>query len=155
MFPNHPKTQAFLFKTYGCLETFFDVNKLSNVVHACICVLSCFRGVLLFVTLWTVAHQASLPMRFSRQEYGNGIFLTLGKNPHLLPLLLNWQAGSLPVATWEAPVMKWFGTVWRWNLPFKRWGAQNGDLKILPFLDLIIIISADSLCQECKTEKSC
>ena len=111
MFPNHPKTQAFLFKTYGCLETFFDVNKLSNVVHACICVLSCFRGLLLFVTLWTVAHQASLPMQFSRQEYGNGIFLTLGKNLHLLPLLLNWQAGSLPLATWEAPVMKWFGTV--------------------------------------------
>ena len=25
-----------------------------------------------FVTLWTVAHQASLPMRFSRQEYWSG-----------------------------------------------------------------------------------
>ena len=87
MFPNHPKTHAFLFKTYVCLETFFDVNKLSNVVHACIYVLSCFNSVLLFVTLWTVACQASLSMGFSRQEYWNGIFLTLGKNPHLLPLI--------------------------------------------------------------------
>ena len=32
------------------------------------CVLSCFR---LFVILWTVAHQAPLSIRFSRQEYWN------------------------------------------------------------------------------------
>ena len=31
--------------------------------------LSCFSHVWLFVTLWTVAHQAPLSMRFSRQEY--------------------------------------------------------------------------------------
>ena len=29
--------------------------------------------ILLFVTPWTVAQQASLPMRFSRQEYWNGL----------------------------------------------------------------------------------
>ena len=32
-----------------------------------------FSGVLLFVTLWTVAHQASLSTRFSRQEYQSGL----------------------------------------------------------------------------------
>ena len=32
------------------------------------CVLSSFSPVQLFVTLWTVAHQAPLPMGFSRQE---------------------------------------------------------------------------------------
>ena len=31
--------------------------------------LSCFTYVLLFVTLWTTAHQAPLSMGFSRQEY--------------------------------------------------------------------------------------
>ena len=33
------------------------------------CMLSCFSHVQLFVTLWTVAHQALLSMGFSRQEY--------------------------------------------------------------------------------------
>ena len=27
----------------------------------------------LFATPWTVAHQATLPMKFSRQEYGSGL----------------------------------------------------------------------------------
>ena len=38
-----------------------------------LCVLSCFSCVQLFVTLWTVVHQASLSMRFSRQEYWSGL----------------------------------------------------------------------------------
>ena len=41
-------------------------------IHACT-VLSCFRPVQLFVTLWTVAHQALLSMGFSRQEYWSGL----------------------------------------------------------------------------------
>ena len=39
----------------------------------CECVLSCFSRVWLFVTLWTVAHQAPLSMGFSRQEYWSGL----------------------------------------------------------------------------------
>ena len=35
--------------------------------------LSCFSHVRLFVILWTVAHQAPLSMRFSRQEYWSGL----------------------------------------------------------------------------------
>ena len=34
-----------------------------------VCMLSCFSHVQLFVTLWTVAHQAPLSIVFSRQEY--------------------------------------------------------------------------------------
>ena len=34
--------------------------------------LSCFSHVQLFVTLWTIAHQAPLSMEFSRQEYWSG-----------------------------------------------------------------------------------
>ena len=51
----------------------------------------------LFMTPWTVAHQASLPMGFSRQEYWNGlpfpspgIFLTQESSLYLL----HWQADS-------------------------------------------------------------
>ena len=53
--------------------------------EACIpaCVLSCFSHVQLFVTLWTVAHQAPLSMGFSRQEYGVGCHsLRQGIFPH-------------------------------------------------------------------------
>ena len=37
------------------------------------CVLSRFSSVWLFVTPWTVAHQAPLSMGFSRQEYWSGL----------------------------------------------------------------------------------
>ena len=37
------------------------------------CVLSCFLGVQLFATLWTVARQAALSLGFSQQEYWNGL----------------------------------------------------------------------------------
>ena len=52
-----------------------------------------------FMTPWTVACQAPMPMIFSRQEYGNGLPLpspedlpTQGANSHLL----HWQEDSLP-----------------------------------------------------------
>ena len=43
--------------------------------HACVCVcmLSCFSGVQLCVTPWTVACQAPLSMGFSRHEYWSGL----------------------------------------------------------------------------------
>ena len=69
-------------------------------------VLSCFNCVWLFATAWTVAHQASLSMGFSRQEHWSGLpFPSPGdlpnpgiepSYPHLL-CLLHWQAGSLPL----------------------------------------------------------
>ena len=36
------------------------------------CLLSNFRHILLFLTLWTVSHQAPMSMGFSRQEYWSG-----------------------------------------------------------------------------------
>ena len=46
--------------------------------------LSHFSHVCLFVTPWTVAHQAPLYMGFSRQEYGNGLpFFPPGNLPYL------------------------------------------------------------------------
>ena len=38
-----------------------------------VCVISCFSRVHLFVTPWTVAHQAPRSMGFSRQEYWSGL----------------------------------------------------------------------------------
>ena len=61
----------------------------------------------LFGNLWTAAHQASLSMGFSSQEWVavgvgccvllQGIFPTQGLNLNLL-CLLHWQVGSLPLA---------------------------------------------------------
>ena len=69
-----------------------------------VCMLSRFCQVQIFVTLWTIAHQAPLPMGFSRQEYWVGchaflhdIFPTQGSNPCLL-CLLHKQVGSLRLA---------------------------------------------------------
>ena len=45
-------------------------------VCVCVCVCVCVKllsRVRLFVTLWTVAHQAPLSMGFSRQEYWSGL----------------------------------------------------------------------------------
>ena len=61
--------------------------------------LRCFSCIQLFVTPWTVAHQATLSWDSSGKNTGcpallQGIFLTQGVKPSLLGLL-HWQAGSL------------------------------------------------------------
>ena len=55
----------------------------------------------LFVTPWTVVHQAPLSMEFSKQEYWNGLaFPTPGDlpDPEIEPESPAWQAGSLPLS---------------------------------------------------------
>ena len=76
-------------------------------MHAC--VLSCFSCVQLFVTLWTVDHQAPLPMVFSRQEYWIGLPCPPPgdlPDPGIKPLCLTSPAlagGFFTTnATWEA-----------------------------------------------------
>ena len=63
--------------------------------------LSCFSHVQLFVTTWTIAHQAPLPMGFCKEEYCSGLPCPppggLEIELHLLHLLY-WQMGSLPLA---------------------------------------------------------
>ena len=66
-------------------------------------VLSHISRVRLFATPWTVACQAPLSMRFSRQEYWSrlpfpppGCLPNPGSNPCLLHFLY-WQEGSLPM----------------------------------------------------------
>ena len=44
-----------------------------SVHFMCVCMLSCFSCIQLFVTPWTVPLQAPLSMGFSRQEYQGGL----------------------------------------------------------------------------------
>ena len=79
-------------------------------IHFQACVCSHFSCVWFFVTLWTVAHQASLSMEFSRREYWTGlpcllqgIFTTQGSNPCLLGFLhCRWIFYHW--ATWEIQI---------------------------------------------------
>ena len=72
------------------------------------CTLSCFSCVQLFVTPWTIAHQALLSMGFFRQEYWNGLpCLPPGDLPNqrikAIPLMSLALAGGFFIskATWE------------------------------------------------------
>ena len=64
--------------------------------------LSHFSHVLLLATLWPVAHQSSLSMRFSRQEYWSGLPCPPPEDlPNLateLPASSALQADSLPLS---------------------------------------------------------
>ena len=72
--------------------------------------LCAFSHIPLFITSWTVAHQAPLSMGFPRQEYWSvgchfllhGIFLTQGSKLCLL-CFLHWQLNSLPQSHLRSP----------------------------------------------------
>ena len=68
------------------------------------CVLSSCSRVWLFLTLWTVAHQAPLSMGFPRQEYWSGLpcpspgdLPSPGMNPYLL-CLIHWRQILYPLS---------------------------------------------------------
>ena len=78
----------------------------SSYLHL-LCVLSRFSHVLLFATLWTIAHKAPLSMGFSRQEYWSGChFLLQGifTNQDGTCLIFPALAGGFFTSsiTWEA-----------------------------------------------------
>ena len=79
-----------------------DFHRLS----VCACMLSHFRCVWLYATLWTVAGQAPLSMGFSMQGYWSGLpFPTPGDLPHpgvkpVSPVFPALQADSLPAEPW-------------------------------------------------------
>ena len=62
-----------------------------------------------FVTPWTVAHQASLPMGFPRQEYWSGLpFPSPGDlpDPGIEPRYPVWQVDALPLSYQENSLNK-------------------------------------------------
>ena len=73
-----------------------------------VCVCVCVSHVQLFATPWTVAHQASLSMEFSRQEYWSGFpfpppeeFL----NPEIEPWSPALREDSLPFELQGSPTL--------------------------------------------------
>ena len=70
-----------------------------------------FGFVWLFVTPWTVAHQAPLPIGYSRQEYWSGFPCPPPRdlpNPGVKPVslsLLHWWVGSLPLVPPGNPIL--------------------------------------------------
>ena len=73
---------------------------------------SCFSHVCLFVTLWTIAHQAPLLMGFYRQEYLSGLLCPPPEDLHpgIKPTSLRspaLAAGSLPLAPPGKPTTTW------------------------------------------------
>ena len=76
----------------------------SHTLYAC--VLSHFSRVWLFVTPWTVTHQAPLSMGFSRQEYWNGLPCPLPRDlpdPGIKPWSPASQADSLQLSHQGSP----------------------------------------------------
>ena len=70
----------------------------TQCVCVCVCVRESFSRVQLFVTSCTIAHQASLSMEFSRQEYWSGLPLPSPEDlpdPEIEPLSPALQADSL------------------------------------------------------------
>jgi len=96
------------------------------------CVLNCFSHARLFVTLWTIAHQAPLSMRFSRQEYWSGLpcpppgDLPDPRTGLGLLCLLHWQAGSLPPVPLGKPLDFLGGAKCNDKGPFKRQKIRGG-----------------------------
>ena len=82
----------------------YHQRHLGSPMCTLLLLLSCFSHVQLSVTLWTVAHQAPLPMGFSRQGYWSRLPCPPPgdlPNPGIKPTslsLLHWWVGSLPLA---------------------------------------------------------
>ena len=106
------------FWAYCCAWKQRNYQRRLDDVKRCYTVLSLFRCVWLFVTLWTVARKASPSMEFSRQGHGSGLpfpppgdFLDLGIKP-TPPVSPALQTDSLPTEPlWKSPgweLIGWF-----------------------------------------------
>ena len=95
--------------THTCINTYACVYNPSLVSNSALLtssllllllLLNHFSHVWLFVTQWTVAHQAPLSMGFSRQEYWSGLPCRPPgdfPNPRMQPRSPASQADSLPL----------------------------------------------------------
>ena len=122
----------------------FPLSVLLESVYCFIaCVLSCFSPIWLFVTLWTVAHQALLSMEFSSQEYWSGLpFPSPGGllDPGIKPMSLVAYICRRVLDHLASPEGKELsaqtvgktGTCWLWpdsSGTFTRFGVCTGSVK--------------------------
>ena len=96
------------FKNCESLHCPLIIYKIIQQLCACMCMLSCFSLVWLFVTLWTVgSRQAPRSMGFSKQEYWSGLPFPLPgdlPNPGTEPRS-PLQADSLPAEPQGKPII--------------------------------------------------
>ena len=78
----HPTVSSSVIPFSSCPQSFpasgfFPMSRLfavlGDILCVCVCVRCRFSCDQLFVTLWTITHQAPLSMEFSRQEYWSGL----------------------------------------------------------------------------------
>ena len=98
-------------KPYTPPLSFREASIWNALISMHACMLRHFSSAQLFATLWNVAHQAPLSMKFSRQEYWSGLpcppsgnLPNSGVEPLSLRSLV--LAGEFFIAstTWEAPL---------------------------------------------------
>ena len=86
-----------------------DTIKKIHISCMCVCMLSHFSRVQLFATPWTVVHQASPSMEFSRHEYWSGLpFPSPGDLPNpgnelMSSVAAALQMDSLPLSCQGSP----------------------------------------------------
>ena len=68
----HVEALSYLLHDYKLIWLFSSGHQ-KGLVQVLLLLLSCFSGVQLLAPLWTIACQAPLSMRFSRQEYWSGL----------------------------------------------------------------------------------
>ena len=103
-----PRRRSWCFYSNNSIDS--SPNKPSTYgTHAC--VPARFSCIWLFVTGWTVAHQASLSLGFSRQENYRGFPVSSSRGSSrprdwtCLLCLLYWQVHSLPLVPPRKPVV--------------------------------------------------
>ena len=96
-----------------------ELQLLLLIMRACM-----LSRVQLFVTLWTISHQAPLSMGFSRQEYWSGLPFPVGDLPN---------PGIKPTSLTSALSGELFTTSTTWELSLFTMKL----LKILPSVDLM------------------
>ena len=105
----------------------------------CACVLSCFSCVQLFVTQWTIAHQAPLSLGFSRQEYWSGLPCPPPgdlPNQEIKPAPLTFPALAgrflTTSATWEPQRMEYYSAKREGGKAFLIPATTRMNLKNIP-----------------------
>ena len=107
------------------------------------CLLVRFSHVQLYVTLWTVAHQAPLSMGFPRQEYWSGLPCPSPgdlPDPRMEPLSPGapaLQADSLPLSHQRSPRYVYIYIYMNW---FTQWRRLRSPIDI-GMIDTLLVIS--------------
>ena len=85
----------------GWWDRRFILTTHFHITKCYVCMLNHFSRAQLFVTLWTIAHQAPPSMGFSRQEYWSGLPCSPPgdlPDPGIEPVASAWQEDSLPLS---------------------------------------------------------